>query len=357
MRSLRLAIAAVGVLGAVLVTAGPAVAAWVVTSTGAESVALAAALQPPTATTAAVTASSVTLSWTPPASGVTPSGYTVRRTAPTATVVCVGVAATTCADTGLSPSTAYTYEITSAVGPLWESTPVPVTATTSALTPSAFLVTAPATATAGISFSVTVQARDSSGVNDTTYTGAHTLTFSGPGTIGTYAPVYPASADFDFGGLATVTLTLFKAESVTITVADPAAPARTGISGVVAVAPRPGTKLYWTSDAAGLVDACPTGTVVVGPNGQRSWYVGILDQYGNRAVEVSGRAIGITRTGGTPAAMGTATPTSLTVAAGANPAVTSATTVLKLKKKTAVDTTFKAASNPLAAVSCTLALA
>jgi hypothetical protein len=97
---------------------------------------------------------------------------------------------------------------------------------------------------------------------------------------------------------------------------------------------------------------------VVGPNGQRSWYVGELDQYGNRAVEVAGgRTISLSRTPG-GANAGTFAPASLAIAGATSPAVTPGTFTLKLKKKTPVATTFTAAATPAAGispVSCQLA--
>jgi hypothetical protein len=204
---------------------------------------------------------------------------------------------------------------------------------------------------------VTIQAKNTGGGDDTTYTGPHNLSFSGPGTIGSNAPLYPTSASFNAGGRATVSVTLFMAQTVTITVAD-GDPTRTGVSNAVTVAPRAASRLHWTKDSAGLIEACTTGTEVVGPNGQRSWYVGELDQYGNRAVEVAGgRTISLSRTPG-GANAGTFAPASLAIAGATSPAVTPGTFTLKLKKKTPVATTFTAAATPAAGispVSCQLA--
>lgn len=338
------------VLGAVLSLTAPAAGAWVVASTAAAAAAAATTLDPPVSPSWTVTASSVTLTWSAPATGAIPTGYSVRRTAPSPTVVCVAVTVTTCTDTGLLPATSYSYAITSLAG-AWVSAPLSATATTAATSPSAFLVTGPTTASAGTPFSVTIQARRSDGTNDTAYTGAHTLSFSGPGTVGGHAPVYPAGATFDANGSATVTVTLFKAESVTLTVADPSDSARTGVSGVVVIAPGAGAALRWTTDAAGLVDACPTGTVVVGAGGRGSWYVGILDQYGNQGVQgTTAATVTITSTTGN----GTPPGGSLTVNAGANPAVTSTAMTMKLKKKNGTATTWRASVPSLSAASCTL---
>jgi hypothetical protein len=354
MRRMGRLVAPAALVVAVLALAAPAAASWVLGSGVAESAAAGTTVAPPTAPTSAVTASSVTLSWTPPAAGATPSGYSVQRTAPSSAPVCTAIVTTTCTDSGRSPGTTYTYAITSLSG-LWVSSALTATATTTAPLPSAFVVVAPATANAGTQFSVTIQARQSDGSNDTSYTGSKTLSFGGPGTVGSYAPTYPVSVSFVNGFANNVKVTLFKAEITTITVADPGAPARTGVSNAVTVAAGAGSALRWTTDAAGLIDACPTGTVVVGPNGQRSWYVAVLDTYGNRAVQgASALTLTISRLGGGgPNAGSMPTPTSLTVNAGANPAVTSGTTTMKLKKKTPQATGYKAASGALS-VTCTL---
>ncbi len=348
MRSLRRILVPVVAVCLALAVAAPAAAAWIVTAATGDGAAAGSTVNPPTTPVTAVTGSSVTLSWTAPSTGAIPSGYSVQRTSPLPAPVCTATAATTCTDTGLSPTTTYTYEITSLVG-VWVSTPLTATATTSTPLPSAFVVTVPATATAGTPFTVTIQARKSDGTNDTTYNGVHALTFSGPGTIGAYAPIYPANATFNAGGFATISVTLFKAESVTITVAD-GDPSRTGVSGVVAVAPRVGTTLRWTTDAAGLIPACPSGTLVVGVGGQRTWYVGVLDTYGNRAIQGGAATVTIRATAGN----GTPPNGTLTVNAGANPAVTATAFTMKLKKKGGTATTWRSSSPSLTATSCTL---
>jgi len=343
----------VPVLALPLLVGSPALAAWVVSSTGADSAARGTALSAPTGAASTVTGSSVSLTWVAPATGPVPTGYTVQRTSPTSAAVCVAVAVTTCTDTGLTPTTTYSYSVTALRG-LWASAPLGASATTATPLPSAFVLTVPPTATAGTQFAITIQARKSDGTDDTAYTGAHALSFSGPGTVNGNAPVYPATATFNANGFANnVQVRLYKAEATTITVSD-GDPSRTGVSGTVTVAAGTASSLRWTTDAAGLVEACSGGSLVVGPGGQRSWYVAVLDQYGNRAVQgATARQINISRSPG-GASGGTATPTALTVLANANPAVTSTSTVLKLKKKSPAATTFTAASSPAAGVSSVL---
>lgn len=285
--------------------------------------------------------------------GATPSGYSVQRTGPSQAPVCTAVTTTTCTDTGLVPSTAYTYEIRALVG-IWRSPALVTAATTLPPSPAAFVVVveAPTTVTAGAQVTLTIQARNDAGADDPSYAGDHTLSFSGPGTVGGNAPSYPGSVTFDSTGLASnVKVRLYMAQVVTITVADPAAPQRTGVSNAVTVLPGPASRLLWTTDAAGLTDACPLGTVSVGVGGQRSWYVALLDGYGNRAIQ--GGTDG-TVTVRTTSGNGTPPNGSLTVNAGANPAVTSTALTMKLKKKSGTATTWRASMPSLTAVSCTL---
>lgn len=341
----------------VLVAAVPAAAAWVVAAAAGSVSATGTTLAAPTSPVSVVTQSSVTLSWTPPAAGAAPSGYTVVRTAPApATTVCAATPATTCTDSGLSAATSYSYAITSVAGTWVSPTSLTASATTAPLSPSAFVVTVPAGATAGVPFAVGIQARLSDGNPDTGYTGVHALTFSGPGTIGAYSPVYPASGTFNAAGYASVTVTLYRAETVTLTVAD-GDPSRTGVSAPITVAPTAGVSMRFTSDAAGLVPACPAGSVVVGANGQRSWYVGVLDQYGNRAVQgTPQRRIALSVVSGNG---NDPRPPNLSIGVGANPAVTSGGSKLQLlaARKGPTDTTYQAAvsqGGALPAITCTL---
>jgi len=96
-------------------------------------------------------------------------------------------------------------------------------------TTRSFLVTSStANPTAGTAFTVTIQAQ-LNGANDPTYTGSQCLTFSGPGSSpNTTAPLYPAAGTCTGGrrsvtftsGAASVSVTLYKAESVSLGVTD-----------------------------------------------------------------------------------------------------------------------------------------
>jgi hypothetical protein len=82
---------------------------------------------------------------------------------------------------------------------------------------ASFLVPTPATQTAGSAFEETITAKDAYGNSATGYTGARTITFSGPGTSPNgKAPSYPATVSFT-AGAGNASITLFKAESTTLT--------------------------------------------------------------------------------------------------------------------------------------------
>jgi hypothetical protein len=76
-----------------------------------------------------------------------------------------------------------------------------------------------ASQTAGTQFTVgTITAQLYSGGTDTSYTGTKTLTFSGPGTSSKgNAPTYPASVTFTNGIATNINITLYKAETTTLT--------------------------------------------------------------------------------------------------------------------------------------------
>ena len=113
------------------------------------------------------------------------------------------------------------------------------TATRSVTVSNTLVVTAPATAVAGTSFNVTIRtAATVSGTKAITVTG---LQSSPNGT----APVLKTSASFT-SGVATISLTAYRAGSQSITVTT-TADGRQGTSGAVVVAPRAQGQLYFTS--------------------------------------------------------------------------------------------------------------
>jgi hypothetical protein len=89
--------------------------------------------------------------------------------------------------------------------------------TVNALDVNSFNVPTPSTQNAGTAFNETVTALDPYGNTATSYTGQQSITFTGPSDSpdGT-APIYPASVTFA-AGVATAPITLFDAESPTLT--------------------------------------------------------------------------------------------------------------------------------------------
>jgi hypothetical protein len=187
--------------------------------------------------TATAGAGTAALSWTPvsaPAGAtvtyyVTRAGGTVGGNCPSSATS--ATAATSCTDSGLTKGS-YSYTVT-AIWQSWTSSSAaaPVTLSSGAL--SKFVVTAPASATAGTSFSVSMTAEDASGNTVVAYTGSQAITFSGPSNSpGGTAPAYPGSVSFS-AGLGTASVTLYDAQSTTLTAAQGSA---TGTSGSVVVA-------------------------------------------------------------------------------------------------------------------------
>lgn len=108
----------------------------------------------------------------------------------------------------------------------------------SAAAATAFTVTAPPTAIAGVPFEVTLAAVDPFGNTDLTFTGPQSVAFSGPGTspgpVAT-APLYPASVSFT-NGAGSAAVTLYKQETATLMVADGSVSGASGFIGIAAAA-------------------------------------------------------------------------------------------------------------------------
>jgi len=100
---------------------------------------------------------------------------------------------------------------------------------------TSYTVSAPASATAGSPISAALTAKDTYGNTATGYGGSHTVDFSGPhSSPGGTSPSYPASVSFT-SGAGTASLTLYDAETTTLTAADHASPSITGTSGSIVV--------------------------------------------------------------------------------------------------------------------------
>jgi hypothetical protein len=101
---------------------------------------------------------------------------------------------------------------------------------------ASYTVSAPGSATAGSPISTTLTAKDTYGNTATGYAGSHTVDFSGPhSSPGGTSPGYPGSVSFT-SGAGTASVTLYDAETTTVTAADHTTPSITGTSGSVVVA-------------------------------------------------------------------------------------------------------------------------
>ncbi|MGA8717482.1 MAG: hypothetical protein WB557_05715, partial [Solirubrobacteraceae bacterium] len=191
---------------------------------------------PVTTVTATAGAGTVALTWTPVSA---PAGatvtYYVTRAGGTVGGDCPSSAAgattsTTCTDSGLSKGS-YSYTVT-AIWQSWTSVSAATGVTVSSGALARFIVSAPGSATAGASVSVTLTAQDSAGNTVVAYAGSQAINFSGPSNSpGGTAPAYPGSVSFS-AGVGTASVTLYDAQSTTLTAAQGGA---SGTSGSITV--------------------------------------------------------------------------------------------------------------------------
>jgi hypothetical protein len=141
-------------------------------------------------------------------------------------------------------------------------------------TAASFSLGTPATQTAGSAFEATLTALDAYGNTATGYTGSKTIAFSGPSSSanGT-APKYPASVSFG-AGIGTASITLYKAESTTLSAKDGSIGAT---SGSFTVSP---------ATAAGLSLSAASSTPTAGEADNLS--IVASDAYGNAATGYTG---------------------------------------------------------------------
>lgn len=160
-----------------------------------------------------------------------------------------------------------------------------------------FAVAAPASATAGTAFNVTITA-ESGGSTDNSYTGSKTIVFTGPANSPSgAAPTYPATVNF-VAGVGTANVTLTKAETVALTATEGS---RTGQDSIAVAAGAP---------AALCIVAAPSCTGSSVPSSLVS-AVALRDALGNDAPATS--VVTVNLSIGNP---GSVSPTSLTVAIG-----------------------------------------
>ena len=183
------------------------------------------------------------------------------------------------------------------MGSFWSSgQTVAVSATTATSASPNFLVelVTVETKTAGTAFSARLTARNST-TTDTTYTGNQSITFSGPanGPNGT-VPTYPTTVTFT-SGVGTALITLYKAETATLTATQGT---RSGGASVT-VRAAPATVLSFTSSSPD----CSGGSATV-LSGSFTSKVSLRDAYGNAATSASNVSISVTTPSNNPAVTG-----------------------------------------------------
>ncbi len=138
-----------------------------------------------------------------------------------------------------------------------------------------FSLSTPSTQTAGTAFIVTLIASDSWGNSATGYTGTQVLTFSGPANSpnGT-APLYPSSVLFNSSGVGTASITLYDAQTTTITATQ---------------GPISGTSASFTVTGTGTATAFALSTPSTQTAGTAfNETVTAIDTYGNTATSYAG---------------------------------------------------------------------
>ena len=181
-------------------------------------------------------AGTVSLTWNPVSAPpdatvtyyVTRAGGTVGGTCPSSAAG--ATTAATCTDTGLSKGS-YSYTVT-AIWRSWTSTSAATPVSVASASLDHFTVSTPGNVTAGAPFSATITAQDAAGNTVVACTGSQAIGFSGPSSApnGT-APSYPASVSFA-SGAGGASITLYDAQSTTLTAAQRAV---TGTSGSITV--------------------------------------------------------------------------------------------------------------------------
>jgi hypothetical protein len=166
---------------------------------------------------------------------------------------------------------AETAEITVTDGSIGNGAGLSVTVSPAAA--ASFTVPTPAAQTAGSAFGETLTALDAYGNTASGYTGAKSISFSGPSSSpNSTAPNYPASVSFS-GGVGTASITLNKAESTTLTAKDGSV---TGASGSFTVSPAAASSFSVPTPSAQLAGSAFEETLTA------------LDAYGNTATGYSG---------------------------------------------------------------------
>jgi type II secretory pathway pseudopilin PulG len=149
-----------------------------------------------------------------------------------------------------------------------------------------FSVAYPGPQTAGVPFTDTITATDANGNILTTYTGNHTITFSGPANSpNATAPTYFEPVTF-VSGVATIGMTLVDAQTTTLTATDSTGITGTSASFAVQTAPADATQ--------STVSASPTAVTANGVSSS-TVTVTLEDAYGN---PVSGDTVTLAQSNG-----------------------------------------------------------
>jgi hypothetical protein len=366
------ALLAVGL--AMLALAGSALGYFSTKGTGTLTAAVGSLTVPTISSAKAAAGGTVTLTW---AESSTPEGvaYYVTRNGGTPGGNCPSLAEpeneiSTCTDTGLEPGT-YTYTVTAKYRS-WKATSGTSSAKVTIGPPDHFVLTvASSTVAAAASDNLTITAKDAAGSTVTTYTGSHSLTFSGASASpGGTAPTVVNSADTAtaFGtataitftaGVASVTsskngvMKLYKAGASNISVSDGSIESE--VDPAVTVTPLAMSKLVLsaatTTPVAGAADALTTtatdtyGNTATGYTGSHSL------TYSGAVAAPDGTVPTVTNSSGTEVAFGTAAPTTFT--AGVATASGTKNGAMKLYKVAAAS--IKATEGSVASATITVA--
>jgi hypothetical protein len=289
----RIATASAAVVCFVAFSVTVAAAAWTKPGAG-NAAAKADLLAKPVGTAAPLSSTSIRVSWPAPTSGAQlASTYVVRRVSPSATVCTIAQpeTTTTCDDGSLTASTLYNYTIEATLGTSWTSGQSTQFSATTQGTPNFLVTFAVGPYTAGTATTVTLTARNGT-TTDTTYTGSHTIVWSGlANSPGGTAPTYPTGTVLFASGVSTTTLnvTMRASGSNTLTATEST---RTGSATVTVGAALASAFTFTSSFVNSASVSCNNGATLSAGVGNIGGHfdskVSVLDAFGNTAVAGAG---------------------------------------------------------------------
>jgi len=274
--------------GAVLAISVPAFAYWTADASASGNATATVMGSFAASATASADASKVTISVSG-ATGPAPTSWVVSRTAPNTSGGCTITApATSCDDTtGIAQGTTYSYSVVAKLSN-WTGAIKTVSTTTSTLSHTyEFRVVGaqPTTGTAGTAINLTIQAYKDGSIETGYAPSALSLTGANNAPDGS-APTI-AAGNWS-SGQTTVSLSLVKAESATVTIKDStASPAQHSLTlAPIAVSPGSANKVVWTSpsvSSGSLSNPClfTCTAKAVGNFGTFTASVSITDALGN----------------------------------------------------------------------------